>query len=159
MSMGFMKTTRHAGFTLVEVMMVVGIIGLLAAIALPTFAKARTQTRSARFIADLRVAAHAFDTYATFAGDYPPDVGPGQVPVGMDDYLAKVHWSTPTSIGGRWDWDFAQHQFGVRAGVSVYRPNRSDAEMAAIDMKVDDGDLATGMFRKRSQGYIYVLEE
>jgi hypothetical protein len=30
--------------------------------------------------------------------------------------------------------------------------------MAAIDAKLDDGDLSTGLFRKRPAGYIYVIE-
>ena len=36
------KLNRKSGFTLVEIMIVVAIIGLLAAIAIPNFAKARS---------------------------------------------------------------------------------------------------------------------
>ena len=46
--------TRKQGFTLVEIMIVVAIIGLLASIAIPSFMKARTQSQQNACINNLR---------------------------------------------------------------------------------------------------------
>ena len=45
---------RRAGFTLVEIMIVVAIIGLLAAIAIPSFMKARTKSQQNACLNNLR---------------------------------------------------------------------------------------------------------
>jgi len=48
------RASRNAGFTLVEIMIVVAIIGLLAAIAIPNFVKARTTSQQNACINNLR---------------------------------------------------------------------------------------------------------
>jgi type IV pilus assembly protein PilA len=48
---------RVAGFTLVEIMIVVGVIALLVVIALPSFLRAREKAQNAKLMNGLRVAA------------------------------------------------------------------------------------------------------
>jgi prepilin-type N-terminal cleavage/methylation domain-containing protein len=146
----------NSAFTLLEIMVVVAIVGLLAVIAIPSFMRARMDALRTTFINDLRIAYDAFAVQAMTAGTYPPDRTPGVIPPGMEERLRRMRWSAPTTIGGSWDWDYAQ--FGFKAGVSVYRPGRTDEEMADIDRRIDDGNLNTGLFRKRADGFIYILE-
>ena len=56
--------TKHAGFTLVEIMIVVAIIALLAAIAVPNFLRARKRSQATRILEDLRMIDSAIDQYA-----------------------------------------------------------------------------------------------
>lgn len=58
------KTKRGGGFTLVEIMIVVAIIALLAAIAVPGFLRARKRSQASKIINDLRMIDSAMDQYA-----------------------------------------------------------------------------------------------
>ena len=57
-------TKNRGGFTLVEIMIVVAIIALLAAIAVPNFLRARKRSQATRIIEDLRMIDAAVDQYA-----------------------------------------------------------------------------------------------
>ena len=61
-----MKTRplKQKGFTLVEIMIVVAIIALLAAIAVPGFLRARKRSQATRILNDLRMIDAAVDQYA-----------------------------------------------------------------------------------------------
>jgi prepilin-type N-terminal cleavage/methylation domain-containing protein len=58
------RTSRQGGFTLVEIMIVVAIIGLLASIAIPNFVKARTTAQMNACISNLRVIDGAIQQWA-----------------------------------------------------------------------------------------------
>jgi prepilin-type N-terminal cleavage/methylation domain-containing protein len=55
---------NRGGFTLVEIMIVVAIIALLAAIAVPNFLRARKRSQATRILEDLRMIDGALDQYA-----------------------------------------------------------------------------------------------
>ncbi len=138
---------RRAGaFTLVEIMIVVSIIALLVAMALPSFLRSREKAQNAKLINGLRVATDAFQMYAAEHNAYPADVNRGTVPPGMALYFGPTFdFTKNTPIGGNWDWDC--QQFGFNAGVSVVGSGVSDARMREVDAKIDDGDLSTGGFQ------------
>jgi prepilin-type N-terminal cleavage/methylation domain-containing protein len=56
--------SKRGGFTLVEIMIVVAIIALLAAIAVPGFLRARKRSQASRILNDLRLIDSAVDQYA-----------------------------------------------------------------------------------------------
>ena len=55
---------NRGGFTLVEIMIVVAIIALLAAIAVPNFLRARKRSQAASVLQDMRIIDSAIDQYA-----------------------------------------------------------------------------------------------
>src|SRR3954454_12240985 len=79
-----LSAKSRGGFTLVEIMIVVAIIALLAAIAVPGFLRARKRSQASKVLNDLRMIDAAIDQYAIETGKKTGD------PVEKDDWTKYV---------------------------------------------------------------------
>jgi len=84
--------TNQKGFTLIELMVVIAIIGILAAIAIPKFASANDTARGAKMAADLRTIDSAVSIVIAQGGT--PTVTAGTPPTGTVPALLAT-WPVP----------------------------------------------------------------
>jgi general secretion pathway protein G len=77
------------GFTLIELMIVIAIIGTLASIAMPYYAGYTERAKIAAAISDIRMLEQKITTYINETGDYPDSLAD----IGLDEYLDP--WGNP----------------------------------------------------------------
>ncbi|MEM8782241.1 MAG: type II secretion system protein [Planctomycetota bacterium] len=149
------------GFTLVEILIVVVILGILAAIVLPAIADVTTGSKQTAFVTDLSQYHKAAQVYMSERGEYLEDSSSGSLPEGFDAYVKEAKWTAGTPLGGAWDVEFDEH--GVTSALGVHfngtGDTRDEAFMQEIDAMLDDGDLATGGFRMLADGRYYIILE
>jgi prepilin-type N-terminal cleavage/methylation domain-containing protein len=85
------NTTGKSGFTLVEIMIVVAIIGLLAAIAVPNFVRARESAQLKSIINNLRLIEGAKDQWAL---ENKRSTGSTVTSASLKAYLRNNAWVT-----------------------------------------------------------------
>lgn len=152
--------SRCAGFTLIEILIVVVILAVLAAIVIPSFSNATADTRKAAFVGDLRTFEQAIHLFYNDNEVWPPDGGSGMVPAGLEPYVRVHKWEDGTPIGGAWDNE-TDDVLGVGMGVHFNGSGDTrDADfMVLIDNTVDNGDLTTGSFRQYGDRFYRVIRE
>ncbi len=147
-------------FTLVEILIVVVILGILAAIVVPQFSNASEEARQGAFLTNLKYFAEQCEMFAIRTGQYPSDGGSGDLPAELEPFIRVEDFENGTPIGGVWDTEFADNGVGAAVGVHFngVGETRDDPFMLEIDAQFDDNDLATGVFRKLADDrYYYVL--
>ena len=123
--------TARRGFTFVELMIVVTIVGILSAIAIPKFRDLKRRATATQIVGDFDVVRHAAMTFLTDSGYFPPESGAGQVSHGMQSYLptnfrmAKEQWTM--------DYDYVKF-FGLQIVAVSF--TTSDKQLGQAAMKL-----------------------
>ncbi len=137
------------GFTLIELMIVILIIGILAAVGIPNYINYQKNAKVARTAQELRSLSQAFVAYLAENGDYPPD-SHATLPAGMELYINPAIWADGTPIGGSYNWEGPDTY--PYAGLAILDPTIEARYVVALDAMLDNGDLATGRFRNGTSG-------
>ncbi len=90
------RSQGEGGFTLVELLVVMLILGLLAAIAIPSFFNQRDKARDADAKASVRTAQTAMETYATDNGDNGYTGATAATLEGIEETLVEADLQEPT---------------------------------------------------------------
>ncbi len=148
-----MKTINYRtrkGFTLVEIMIVVVIIGILMTMITNAFKIVRSASQNTATINDLRIFAGVFDTYAMENGSFPADEPAGEIPDDMHQYFPGGDPSQFTKrppIGGSYKWDYFGVGNEIEASVSVRGAIVPADQLLSLDQKSDDGVAGSGNVR------------
>jgi prepilin-type N-terminal cleavage/methylation domain-containing protein len=125
---GQFRLTQRAGFTLVEIIIVVGVIALLAALALPGMLRARKRAQASQVKDDLRLIEAAVDQYAIETQRQPGSV------VSVSDWTVYLKRETHLCTTGR---DVLGHDFGAQTVDQIPTvPAETYAQLADV---ADDG--------------------
>lgn len=98
-----LRNKNQKGFTLIELLVVIAIIGLLASVVLLALNSARSKSRDAKRIADIRQVTSAFELYFNDKSTYPTQALPGAalgvIGTGLANYITPTP-SSPTPADG-----------------------------------------------------------
>ncbi len=106
--MGMNKGRREqCGFTLIEILVVVIMLGVLASIVIPAFSQPSSDAQLSVCLENLRLVQQALSVYKMRVGTYPPSA---------NDLVAGGHLRTlpVCPLGGSYNWGLKDDEYHIR---------------------------------------------
>ena len=149
----------HKAFTLVEILIVVVVLGILAAVAVPKFVSASGEARITATSEDLRAIENAVSMYFAKHGSYPRDVGRAQINGVLAPYFKSENpFLKEAPIGGVYDYEGPPNWSPVQISIRSTRATNHSQDIATqLDEYMDDGNLKTGTIRRKGNRTYYIV--
>lgn len=133
---------RQGGFTLIELVITIAVIGIVAAIAVPALRYALLWSRATRAVTDFNFFRTALIEYYGDTGQMPPETSSGTEPPELAPYLGgQMEW---VESGFSWDWENWQEADGTPT-------HPETGVLYALSVRTTDPSLLT-MMRTAWQG-------
>jgi general secretion pathway protein G len=155
-----MPSIRRRAFTLIELVVVVIVIGILAAIIVPNTINAGDQARVVATGEDLAAIARAADAHRNATGRWPRDASRAVMPEELASYFEKGDpFLKVVPMGGVYDYDGPSSSRGPRIAIrsGPGNPLPTEAAVRELDALIDDGDPSTGRLRRTGGAVFYSI--
>jgi prepilin-type N-terminal cleavage/methylation domain-containing protein len=108
---------RRPGFTIIELLMTMTVVGLLSAVAVPKFTEMKRRATATQLLGDFGVMRHAAMTFYVDSGYFPRETPTAALPANLDTYLPAGF--SMTKDGWTMDYENWTLTSGMRTSTGV----------------------------------------
>ena len=136
-----MTRRRRSGFTFIELLVSMTIVGILASVAIPKYRDVKRMALSAQLIGDFDVVRNAALTFYVDSSYFPREASMGQTPRNMGRYLPET-------------FEFTKQHWRLDYEHIVIRPSRwfAGLDIVGISARTTDPDLRDFTMKRLGPG-------
>jgi len=143
---------RRRGFSLIELMTVMAVIGLLAALGIPRYREMKRRAYYANVVSDFNTVRIAAYNYFAENATYPPDGSPGVPPASLVSYLPRNFAFTNANYTLDYDvWPSPGNPTQLVIGITVTSSDQTLVNMIARN--IQNGGIGINV----GSGYTYIF--
>ena len=149
---------RRGGFTLIEIMIAVTLVGLLASVAIPQFIKMRNRARATLIANDMRIFTEAIDSYVFEAGGFPVYAA-GTIAPELETWVKLETWNQAAGFTTG-AWEYFNPNAAYTPEIVLDTPGGTNSNVfQVVDEMLDDGVATTGTIVFEDEYVLYQFSE